>query len=84
MSDSVHAVCSCCKKQFPVELLHMLPDVEDHAKDLAMSLLHNAPLPKALDGETPQGEYVFGPNDLLCEDCLRMVAALNSHRKNTE
>lgn len=84
MSESVQAVCSCCKKRFPVETLHLLPDAEDHAKDLALSLLHSTPPPEALGEDAPQGKYVFSPNDLLCDDCLKIVAALSSHRKNAD
>ena len=67
------ALCARCKKNFYLDELSPLPEVEAYIRQQASSMLRNAPAPKPVDETTLIRRYGFGFKTLFCEDCLRKI-----------
>lgn len=70
MSCRPMAACAKCGREFPVEVLRLLPEVESFQRTFAMSMKNGTPSPAMLSEEDLKQKYGFGSMDLFCESCL--------------
>lgn len=64
------AACAKCKREFPVEELELLPEVDAYQRAFAMSLKNGTPPPALFDEKTLSKKYGYGSRDLFCRNCL--------------
>ena len=65
--------CKCCQKVEYVDELQLLPDVEAHVRQLALSLLKKGPDLAPLDEKALHDRYGYGSKSVFCRDCLRRL-----------
>lgn len=72
-----HPVSNCakCGKEYPVEELQLLPEVDAFQRAFAMSMKNGSPTPEALSDEALKEKYGYGSMDLFCEECLKKITA---------
>lgn len=72
--------CAICNKEFPVEELHLLPEMEAFARTSALAQL-GAELSPELPSETELTEkYGYGHNDLFCSPCMKVLLTIAQKR----
>lgn len=75
MENHPMSACAKCGKEYPVEELLLLPEVEIFQRALALSMSSGTPIPEAVSDEALREKYGFGSMDLFCESCLKKLIA---------
>lgn len=67
--------CSLCGRVNTLVEMRLLPEVEEHARQVGSAIANNKPFPDSPKEETLMARYGYGIKAIFCEDCLKKVLA---------